>query len=80
MNQDPPDDQQEVTEAEVDAFAAKLNAFAGSLDPREREAVEALTQGLLGKLLHEPTVRLNDAAGTPRGNRLAEALRDLFDL
>ena len=42
MNQDPPDDQQEVTEAELDAFAAKLNAFAGSLDPRERAMLDQL--------------------------------------
>jgi glutamyl-tRNA reductase len=34
----------------------------------------------VGKLLHEPTVRMKDAAGTARGERLAEALRDLFDL
>ncbi len=43
-------------------------------------AVEALTRGVLAKLLHEPTVRLKDAAGTPRGDRLADALRELFDL
>ena len=46
----------------------------------QRAAVEALTKGLVAKLLHEPTVRLKDAAGTPKGERLAEALRDLFDL
>lgn len=67
---------EQVRQAEFDRFAAKLS----TLDPQQRAAVEGLTQGLLGKLLHEPTVRLNDAAGTPRGNRLAEALRDLFDL
>ena len=50
------------------------------LDDDARAAVEAVTQGLLGKLLHEPTVRLNQAAGTPRGERLADALRELFDL
>ena len=50
------------------------------LDPREREAVEALTRGLVNKMLHEPTIRLKDAAGSPRGERLAEALRILFDL
>jgi glutamyl-tRNA reductase len=34
----------------------------------------------VAKLLHEPSVRLKDAAGTPRGERYAEVLRDLFDL
>ena len=40
-------------------------------------SVEALTAGIVAKLLHDPTVELKDAAGSPRGERLAEALRDL---
>jgi glutamyl-tRNA reductase len=39
-----------------------------------------LSKGIVAKLLHEPSVRLKDAAGTARGERLAEALRELFDL
>ena len=62
--------------AELERFRGRL----GGLDARQREAVEALTHGILAKLLHEPTVRLKDAAGTPRGERLADALRSLFDL
>ena len=50
------------------------------LDPAQQEAVEALTRGIVAKLLHDPTVHLKDAAGSPKGERLAEALRDLFDL
>jgi hypothetical protein len=34
----------------------------------------------VAKLLHEPTVQLKDAAGTPKGERLSESLRELFDL
>ncbi|HEX2062961.1 MAG TPA: glutamyl-tRNA reductase [Acidimicrobiales bacterium] len=67
---------EELRQAELERFAGRL----AELDPRQREAVEALTRGILGKLLHEPTVRLKDAAGSPRGDRLAEALRVLFDL
>ena len=62
--------------AELERFAPRLEG----LDPRQREAVEALTRALLAKLLHEPTVRLKEAAGSPGGDRLAEALRALFDL
>lgn len=58
----------------------ELDRHIGGLSAAERAAVEAATRGLVGKLLHEPTVRLKDAAGSPRGDRLAEALRDLFDL
>ena len=50
------------------------------LDPKQREAVEAVTRGVLAKLLHDPTVRLKDAAGTAKGERLSDALRELFDL
>jgi glutamyl-tRNA reductase len=67
---------EEIRQAELDRFRARLDA----LDPREREAVEGLTRGIVAKLLHEPTVRLKDAAGTPRGDRLADSLRALFDL
>ena len=58
------------------ASAARL----ADLDDRQREAVEAATRAIVAKLLHEPTVRLKDAAGTAQGDRLAESLRDLFDL
>ncbi|MDQ2678070.1 MAG: glutamyl-tRNA reductase [Actinomycetota bacterium] len=62
--------------AELDRFAARLEG----LEPGEREAVEALTKGIVAKLLHSPTVRLKDAAGSGRGDRLAESVRELFDL
>jgi len=67
---------EEVRAGELERLAARL----GDLDPRQKEAVEALAAGIVGKLLHEPTVRMKDAAGSARGERLAEALRDLFDL
>jgi glutamyl-tRNA reductase len=59
--------------AEVERLGRKLSA-------EERTALEALSKGLVAKLLHEPTIRLKDAAGTARGERLADALRELFDL
>jgi glutamyl-tRNA reductase len=62
--------------AELERYRARLE----SLDPRERDAVEALTRGILAKLLHDPTVRLKDAAGSVRGERLADTLTELFDL
>ena len=42
--------------------------------------IEAITQGVVNKLLHEPTVRVKDAAGTARGDLYADALAELFDL
>jgi glutamyl-tRNA reductase len=60
--------------------AAELDRLGRSLDAEQRAVLERLTHNLVGKLLHEPTVRLKDAAGTVRGERLADALRELFDL
>ncbi|MGH9066132.1 MAG: glutamyl-tRNA reductase [Acidimicrobiales bacterium] len=65
-----------VRRAELDRYRSRL----GGLGPEDLEAVEALTRQLLAKLLHEPTVRLKEAAGTPKGERLSESLRTLFDL
>jgi glutamyl-tRNA reductase len=61
---------------ELDRYRSRL----AGLDPRQRETVEALTKAILGKLLHEPTVQLKQAAGAPRAERLGDALRTLFDL
>jgi glutamyl-tRNA reductase len=67
---------EQVRASELERFAGRLD----QLDARERDMVEALTKGIVAKLLHEPTVRLKDAAGTAKGDRLADTLRDLFDL
>ena len=65
-----------IRQSEVDRFQAKL----ADLTPAQREAVEALTHGIVNKLLHEPSVRLREDAGSPRGERYASTVRDLFDL
>jgi glutamyl-tRNA reductase len=70
------DQAEAVRAAELDRYAARL----AGLDDRERAAVEALTKGIVAKLLHEPTVRLKESASSAKGERLADALRDLFDL
>ncbi len=67
---------EQIRSAELDRFAHKL----AGLDPAQRAAVEALTKGIVAKLLHQPSVRLKDDAGTPQGERNAAAVRDLFDL
>lgn len=67
---------EEVRVSEVERYRARL----GSLEAQEWQRVEALTRGILAKLLHDPTVRLKDAAGSAQGERLAGALQELFDL
>jgi glutamyl-tRNA reductase len=67
---------EDIRRGEIERFRAKL----ARLDPDTREVVEALTRGIVNKLLHEPTLRVKDAAGTPRGDYYADALATLFDL
>jgi glutamyl-tRNA reductase len=57
---------------------AEVERVTRGLSDADRDAVDAATRSVVSKLLHEPTVRLKDDAGTPRGERLAEALRELF--
>lgn len=61
---------------ELDRYRVRL----AGLSAAERGSVEALTRQLLAKVLHEPTVALKEAGGSPRGERLGEAVRTLFDL
>ncbi len=65
-----------VRQSELERLGKRL----GPLDDKQREALDALTVGIVKKLLHEPTVRLREASGTHQGDRLAKALRELFDL
>ena len=65
-----------VRAGELERYAARL----AELDDAEREAVEALTRSIVAKLLHNPSVRLRQQAGTPQGERNAAAVADLFDL
>jgi glutamyl-tRNA reductase len=58
----------------------RLRSKRSDLDEAQWEQVDAVTRSLVAKLLHQPTVTLKEAAGTPRGERLVEALRALFDL
>jgi glutamyl-tRNA reductase len=62
---------------------AELERFSGRLDgltDRQRDAVEALTHGIVAKLLHRPSVRLGELAGTVRGDQIVDALADLYDM
>jgi len=62
--------------AELERYRARLKG----LDERQQAAVDALSRGIVAKLLHEPTVQLKESAGSSRGEQLAEAVRLLFDL
>jgi glutamyl-tRNA reductase len=59
---------------------AKAAARLGALDERQREAVEAVTRGLVNKLLHDPIVRGKSLAAGANGALYATILRQLYGL
>ena len=64
-----------------DVRAIELRRMASRLahlSERDRETVEALTRGIVNKLLHDPVVRVKDLSGL--GGDYAKALAELFDL
>jgi glutamyl-tRNA reductase len=63
-------------ESELERHRAQL----ADLTETEWEQVDAATRAAMAKMLHEPTMLLKETAGSPRGERLVEALRILFDL
>jgi glutamyl-tRNA reductase len=63
-------------ETELERHRAQL----ADLTQDEWEQVDVATRAATAKMLHEPTMLLKETAGTPRGERLVEALRILFDL
>lgn len=63
-------------QAELAHYRARL----GPLDEKQATAVDALTKAIVAKLLHSPTVALKESAGSPKGERVAETITDLFDL
>jgi glutamyl-tRNA reductase len=63
-----------VVRAELDRWASRL----ASLEPEEREAVEAVARGVAAKLLHDPVVALKEQTGA--GREHAELLAELFGL
>jgi glutamyl-tRNA reductase len=67
---------EEARRTELDRQRSKRSG----LSEEQWEQVDAVTRSMAAKLLHQPTVAMKDAAGTPRGERLVEALRTLFDL
>jgi glutamyl-tRNA reductase len=67
---------EEIRAGELARAARRL----GRLTDEERQAVEALTVQLVNKLLHDPTVRLKDAAAGADGAAYADAVRHLFAL
>ena len=67
-------------EAVRQSAVARAVTLHPDLDDAARDALERASRSLVNKLLHQPTAALRAAAGKAKGDRLADSVRDLFDL
>jgi Glutamyl-tRNAGlu reductase, dimerisation domain len=52
----------------------------GTLSPEQELAVEALTRGIISKIMHTPISTLKTAVSQPEATTVVEIVRRLFDL
>jgi glutamyl-tRNA reductase len=64
----------------VDAELARLAGRVSGLDARTRREIAQSMRRIADKLLHAPTVRVKELAGSPGGDSYEAVLRVLFDL
>jgi glutamyl-tRNA reductase len=64
----------------VESELARLDRRLGDLDARTRREIAQTMGRIADKLLHGPTVRVKELAGSPGGDAYETALRVLFEL
>ena len=65
-----------VRQAEIDRVRGRL----GALSPEQEIAVEALTRGIINKIMHTPITALKSAARNPEATTVIDLVRRLFNL
>src|ERR1700716_1626739 len=64
-----------IRQAEIDRVRGRL----GSLSPEQELAVEALTRGIVNKIMHTPISTLKTAVSQPEATTVVDIVRRLFD-
>jgi glutamyl-tRNA reductase len=67
---------EQIRSAEVERYRSKL----GSLEPAQHRAVEALTRGILTRVLNGPVSELKAHTGAPEQHVRAQLVRRIFGL
>ena len=65
-----------IREGEMERYNSRL----GNLTPEQRQAVDALTRGIMNKILHGPITELKSGAGQPEQAALVRLVRKMFGL
>jgi glutamyl-tRNA reductase len=67
---------EEVRRGEIERLRARL----GELSAEQEQAIEALTRGIVNKILHEPITHLKSAAQEPDSRKAIDLVRRIFNL
>jgi len=65
-----------IRQAEIDRIRGKL----GSITPEQEAAIEAMTRGIINKLLHTPITTLKSSTAHPEAETIHEMIRRIFNL
>lgn len=65
-----------IRQAEIDRIRGRL----GSITPEQEAAIEAMTRGIINKLLHTPITTLKSSATEPEAATIQDMVRRLFNL
>ncbi len=65
-----------IRQAELDRARGRL----GPISPEQEQALEALTRGIVNKILHTPITQLKSAATDPEVTTLIDAFKKIFNL
>ena len=65
-----------IRQAEIDRIRGKL----GKLTPEQEAAIEAMTRGIVNKLLHTPITTLKSTAAGPEAATIHEIIRRIFNI
>jgi glutamyl-tRNA reductase len=65
-----------IRQAEIDRIRGKL----GKITPEQEAAIEAMTRGIVNKLLHTPITTLKSTASEPDSATIHEIIRRIFNL
>jgi len=65
-----------IRQAEIDRIRGRL----GSITPEQEAAIDAMTRGIISKLLHTPITTLKSSASEPEAATIHEIIRRIFNL
>ena len=65
-----------IRQAEIDRIRGRL----GKISPEQDAAIEAMTRGIINKLLHTPITTLKSTASSPEAATIEDVIRRIFNL